>query len=375
MHAEIRATGSTHGSTLTVVMVNRTKSELTTLSLGDSSALLIYHQASASPPFEHVHPPSWHVHPASRHLHFSGELPPERAPQHHLCFGHRNPAPPLCPPPPHWPHSHPLTTCPPNPCPPKSMHPTQAGVADTQRLTAEHRLQDSARERARVASLGGVVARIRHPVTGEPGGPLRCFPGGLAIARGIGDADAGDLVSPIPATSTVALSASNGWDVVIASDGVWDSLPPRDVVKLCRLSKAAPPAKTAALVVDAAISKRHTFDNSGLKQPRDDTTAVVIRSRGLMEETRGGGCQVGERCDRSKFDLSLIAVDPVVLDDHVRDEVIENLDMEGGGGAASDGAPSQPSAPQHHGTPQGILVTNRLNEPVSAEYGGSVNLS
>ena len=267
LHEEIRATGHTHGSTLTVAMVNRTKSELTTLSLGDSSALLLHHQP---------------------------------------------------------------------------------GVADTQRLTAEHRLQDSARERARVAALGGVVARIRHPVTGEPGGPLRCFPGGLAIARGLGDADAGDLVSAIPATSTVSLSASAGWDVVIASDGVWDSLPPHDVVKLCRLSKGVPPAKTAALVVDAAVSKRHAFDNSGAKQPRDDTTAVVIRSRGLAEESRGGGCQVGERCDRSKFDMSLIAADPVVLDDHVRDELVEALDPSGGGGRGGD--------PGHKADPKALVA-------------------
>lgn len=261
LHEEVRATGMTDGSTLTVVMVNRSRSELTTLSLGDSAAILLYHQA---------------------------------------------------------------------------------GVAETQRLSAEHRLQDSAKERERVASLGGTIARIRHPVTGEPGGPLRCFPGGLAIARGIGDADAGELISPMPATSTVPLSTTNGWDVVICSDGVWDSLPTRDVIKLARLSRTAAPAKTAALIVDAAISKNHAFDNSGFKTPRDDTTCVVMRSRGAVEEAKGGGCQIGERCD--KANLSLTVADPVVLDDYVKDEETDGLDSTFASRSSSRMLSSRPSS-------------------------------
>ena len=86
----------------------------------------------------------------------------------------------------------------------------------------------------------------RHPVTKEPGGPLRIFPSGLAVARGIGDADAAQFVSPVPATSTVALARDAGWDCVLASDGVWDGLSHHNVVKLCRGAQSSPPQALAA---------------------------------------------------------------------------------------------------------------------------------
>ena len=56
------------------------------------------------------------------------------------------------------------------------------------RLTPEHRLDTSASERRRIEDLGGEV-RATAFEDGKPVGPLRVWPGGLAVSRSIGDRD------------------------------------------------------------------------------------------------------------------------------------------------------------------------------------------
>ena len=123
-----------------------------------------------------------------------------------------------------------------------------------QKLTAEHRLDNSERECKRVMAHGAVtIGRATHPRTGLPGGPLRVFPGGLAMARCIGDKDVGDVISPVPAASTVPLAGAGGWDIIMCSDGVWDSLAHTAVLRLARMTTQARPDKTAQLIVEAAV--------------------------------------------------------------------------------------------------------------------------
>lgn len=57
---------------------------------------------------------------------------------------------------------------------------------------------------------------------GGPWGPMRAWPGGLAIARSIGDVDCGDYVSPRPDVRTIPAPASGF--VILGSDGIWDAL-------------------------------------------------------------------------------------------------------------------------------------------------------
>lgn len=105
-------------------------------------------------------------------------------------------------------------------------------------LTAEHRLSDSADERERILAAGFKLGRAMM-ASGEPGGPVRCWPGGLAVCRTIGDADCGAACSAVPALSTTPLavaaaqdgaeqstsfSTASGFAVVLCSDGVWDAL-------------------------------------------------------------------------------------------------------------------------------------------------------
>ena len=68
-------------------------------------------------------------------------------------------------------------------------------------------------------------ARIERARTakGQEVGPRRAWPGGLAVARTLGDSDAGSYVLPQPALQAVTLP-TGGAAVVICSDGVWDAV-------------------------------------------------------------------------------------------------------------------------------------------------------
>ena len=135
-------------------------------------------------------------------------------------------------------------------------------------LSENHRLEDSAEERARVvrttaarrrrsrrrrlppaAASPAAASRLRslclsrrrrrHPLDpqvhegarierartakGQEVGPRRAWPGGLAVARTLGDSDAGSYVLPQPALQAVTLPIG-GAAVVICSDGVWDAV-------------------------------------------------------------------------------------------------------------------------------------------------------
>ena len=67
--------------------------------------------------------------------------------------------------------------------------------------------------------------------SGQPIGVLRAWPGGLAVTRGVGDSDCGDMVSPSPAFTTLPLPAAGG-AVAVCSDGVWDALSSAEVSRI-----------------------------------------------------------------------------------------------------------------------------------------------
>jgi len=59
------------------------------------------------------------------------------------------------------------------------------------RLTEDHRLETSAAERERVRKMGAHLAHAKNRKTGQPGGPLRLWPGGVAQAKRKRDARGG----------------------------------------------------------------------------------------------------------------------------------------------------------------------------------------
>ncbi|KAJ6918133.1 protein phosphatase 2C 5 isoform X1 [Populus alba x Populus x berolinensis] len=137
---------------------------------------------------------------------------------------------------------------------------SQGGVVSL--LTVDHRLEENVEERERVTASGGEVGRL-NVFGGNEVGPLRCWPGGLCLSRSIGDTDVGEFIVPIPHVKQVKLSNFGG-RLIIASDGIWDTLSSDMAAKSCR---GLPAELAAKLVVKEALRSR------GLK---DDTTCLVV---------------------------------------------------------------------------------------------------
>ena len=129
-------------------------------------------------------------------------------------------------------------------------------------LTADHRLADSEAERARVVAAGGKLGQAIHK--GKACGPLRAFPGGVCCARALGDRDCGQFISPMPDITVMPIPQA-GALVLIATDGLWDTLTQRAVVRVALHSNDVHDA--AERLVAKALHK------GGL---RDDISCVCI---------------------------------------------------------------------------------------------------
>ena len=146
--------------------------------------------------------------------------------------------------------------------------------ASVMALTGDHRVHNSKREQERVRALGGLVTSIdagrgcgpaADPRTGL--GPLRVWPGGVANARAIGDLDVpGGFLLPAPHLTQVRLPADGAARIVLASDGIWDSVDIHRAAKLAR-GHAAPEA--ADRILTQAVRAQ-----GGV--PRDDATVIVV---------------------------------------------------------------------------------------------------
>ena len=121
-------------------------------------------------------------------------------------------------------------------------------------LSTSHRLAENSDEQARLRAKNVDLGRALD-ADGWPGGPLRAWPGGLAVTRGIGDADCAPIVSCEPACATVGAPASGGL-LVACSDGVWDTLSIGEAAKhLAASTRIHSPARAATKLVTRAVSK------------------------------------------------------------------------------------------------------------------------
>jgi len=108
-------------------------------------------------------------------------------------------------------------------------------------MTCCHRLNDNEPEQLRLRSAGVKVDKLCRTKCGPPGlgekgiGPLRAWPGGIAMSRSLGDIDCGPHVLPVPHVRQVVLPRS-GVRLTLASDGLWDHL---SGVKACKYSRAS----------------------------------------------------------------------------------------------------------------------------------------
>ncbi|EOD09613.1 hypothetical protein EMIHUDRAFT_448426 [Emiliania huxleyi CCMP1516] len=164
------------------------------------------------------------------------------------------------------------------------------------RLSEDHRLDTSEPERARVRGMGGHLSHARNRA-GDPAGPLRLWPGGVAQARSVGDADVGDYILARPYVRSLCVP-TGGCDVVVASDGIWDALYSSAVASSLRSMRRQSASLAATAIIDGAINQRHAYDCHGYLQPRDDTTILVMRIRrsNSAADVAGGGASSGGGC-------------------------------------------------------------------------------
>eukprot|EP00193_Tetraselmis_chui_P011408 CAMPEP_0177777640 /NCGR_PEP_ID=MMETSP0491_2-20121128/15482_1 /TAXON_ID=63592 /ORGANISM="Tetraselmis chuii, Strain PLY429" /LENGTH=355 /DNA_ID=CAMNT_0019296767 /DNA_START=98 /DNA_END=1163 /DNA_ORIENTATION=- len=135
--------------------------------------------------------------------------------------------------------------------------------AEVIQVCGNHRLDDSEEERERVKAAGCEVSQSTCREEGTGVGPLRVWPGGLAMSRTIGDFEAGDAVTALPELRQVTLPSS-GARLILASDGLWDALNPKTALHSVRGMNTGQAAHHLEL---AALKAR------GL---RDDITVVVV---------------------------------------------------------------------------------------------------
>ena len=123
-------------------------------------------------------------------------------------------------------------------------------------LTKSHRLEDDGgaktAEARRILAAGGKLARVVRS-NGKTAGPLRAWPGGLAMGRALGDADCGDWLLASPSVFSCPL-APHGCDICLATDGIWDAVTLAESHAL--IARWQPLARSAKDLVDAAIRRK-----------------------------------------------------------------------------------------------------------------------
>lgn len=144
-------------------------------------------------------------------------------------------------------------------------------------ISGDHRLDRSTTERERVLSTGDIIARSALPTDdedvsarnssaakgGKGVGPLRVWPGGLAMSRTIGDAAAGKSVIPTPEVRQITIPKT-GCRLIVASDGLWDAM---SLKAAANAARGSVPTTAAGLLVKEACKARGQ---------RDDVTVIVV---------------------------------------------------------------------------------------------------
>ena len=135
-----------------------------------------------------------------------------------------------------------------------------------QMLGTNHSLSN-ADELRRVVTQGAKLGREKD-AHGQPCGPLRAWPGGIAVARAVGNADCGDYMSAEPSWRLGLPLPAAGGALVVCSDGVWDRMPADKVAKVLLGGRYNSATGAATKIVEKATAHNRAVV--------DDTTAVVL---------------------------------------------------------------------------------------------------
>mmetsp|Transcript_14369 Transcript_14369/g.48679 ORF Transcript_14369/g.48679 Transcript_14369/m.48679 type:complete len:382 (-) Transcript_14369:28-1173(-) len=162
------------------------------------------------------------------------------------------------------------------------------GELPVERLTADHRLDRNEAEQRRAVAAGATLGRFRG-ADGKPRGPLRLYPGGLAVSRSIGDGDSTAAVIPTPDVKMIPMPRQASY-VLLASDGIWDFITEPQVDKV--LAAARKHRWRLSKVVGALV--RVVRDRN---EDIDDGTLICIHvpePGSTTPPNRGGGKGGGE---------------------------------------------------------------------------------
>lgn len=143
-------------------------------------------------------------------------------------------------------------------------------------ITADHRVARNKAEEKRLLEGGAAVGRAKG-FGGGPVGPLRVYPGGLAVSRSIGDDDAHDAVICEPVVTTMPYPPT-GALILIASDGVWDYISATHTEKLIETCKVRGGIQWLTHAVMKAVRSGSSM--------MDDATLVTVHLPG-SEDTPG----------------------------------------------------------------------------------------
>lgn len=129
-------------------------------------------------------------------------------------------------------------------------------------MTQDDRIGQSETELIRLQEAGATVARLRFDLTGpcrdtDVGcGPLRVWPGGLLLSRSLGDRES-CYVLPYPHIRQV-LMLDCAARIVLATDGVWNAIPP---VKACSCLRGISIQNAASVLLQKASRGRTLYDD------------------------------------------------------------------------------------------------------------------
>ena len=137
---------------------------------------------------------------------------------------------------------------------------TAPDMPEFRRLTRDHNPDDPFEAR-RLVDAGARLGRMRQG--GQEIGPMRVYPGGLAVSRAIGDLNAPAVICK-PECTRVPVPNSGG-RVVLASDGLWNALGDGEVATITTEAETNQGAAHTLL--------RAVFQRRGA---HDDITLVVI---------------------------------------------------------------------------------------------------
>lgn len=148
---------------------------------------------------------------------------------------------------------------------------TMANVADSEvfldlghsimEMTNSHKIETNEDEIRRLHAQGADLRKIASKgpgptKEGDSGrGPLRVWPGGLAMSRSIGDVDSGPLVVATPHIRQIWIP-KEGARLVMASDGLWDYMSGN---RACRLVHRTPVVNAPKRLLKAARHYAHGF--------------------------------------------------------------------------------------------------------------------